>query len=155
MPTAGGRGFAQGVLPGDYGAFTGIGGMNSAAFASRLAYRAATGQQAVYDDDRNGLPDAWQNPNGSPPAWFSQLIDSGGPPGLTMGVGGGGGGGTMVDNSVVLAVYPGALSMEVRVAATADLDRVGDLVRNVTNDALQRFITQLQTQLRSRTRIRV
>ena len=88
-------------------------------------------------------------PTPTPTAW-----EPNGPPGVQMGLGGGG---THVSQTVdsSLNVSSWALQVEVHVAAHADADRVGIIVRDTTNRAFQQFIDQMQRQLGKRIRVRI
>jgi TP901 family phage tail tape measure protein len=103
-------------------------------WAARTAYRLRTGDMSVEDENVNAYPDAWE-PNG--------------PPGAQMGIGGGS---TSVDNSVNLNLH---VDSDIHVAANADVDRVGILVRENTAKALQQFIDQLSRQLGKKVRVRI
>ena len=93
---------------------------------------------SVEDTNTNAYPDAWE-PDG--------------PAGAQMGMGGGTS--MSVDNSTSITIDAGAVMSEVHVAANADADRAGIIVREATTNALQQVIERLARQLGKRVRVRI
>ncbi|MCA1571937.1 MAG: phage tail tape measure protein [Chloroflexi bacterium] len=129
------------------GTYTGM-GMDLGGFASRTAYRMMTGERAVYDDNVNGRPDAWESPNQAP-APFGVLMDPGGPPGIAVGMGGGGS--TSIDASI--HVDGGAVRVEVYVQPGASESVIDAAVRRAVNPAMQALVDRLRTQIRARVKV--
>jgi TP901 family phage tail tape measure protein len=135
-PQPGGHPGLYGTTDGYAGTYTGGAG-NVGGFASRLAYRATTGQRAVYDDNLNGRPDAWDAPNQAPP-------------GLAVGMGGGH---HVTTTDASINVASNAISVEVHVSPGASESAIDAAVRRALDPAMQTLVDRLRTQIRSRVRV--